>query len=326
MPTRGHDIVVIGASAGGVETLERLFRALPADLPAAIFVVVHLPRHYPSHLAEILSRSGPLPAETAIDNTLFQKGRVYVAPPDYHVLLEPNRMRVVHGPMENRHRPAIDPLFRSAAWALGPRVTAVVLSGTLDDGAAGLWAVKSTGGTTVVQDPAEAKFSGMPTSALLYSTVDHCLRLDEIAPLLNRLAREPVGGEARTPETVGEEVPMAAGGNEGMDHLDRIGELSAFTCPACGGALWEMENRDVLRFRCHVGHAFNGDSLVDAQSDAVERAVYTAMRALREQAEVVRRVASGHTDESSRTRYDRRARELDEAAVVLKELLLNGKT
>jgi two-component system, chemotaxis family, protein-glutamate methylesterase/glutaminase len=163
---QGHDIIVIGASAGGVETLKQLVKELPQDLPASIFIVLHLGR-MPGNslLPAILERAGRLPAETPVDRTRFERGRIYVAAPDRHMLIEHDHVRVVRGPKENRHRPSVDPLFRSAAWTYGPRVVGVVLSGTLDDGAAGLWAIKTCGGVTVVQDPSEAPYNGMPTSA-----------------------------------------------------------------------------------------------------------------------------------------------------------------
>lgn len=327
MPRPGHDIITIGASAGGLEAVCGFLGQLPADLPASLFVVIHITSHYPSQLASILERAGNLPAVEAQDGIAFQKGRIYVARPDHHMLLEPERIRVVHGPKENRNRPAIDPLFRSAAWALGPRVTAVVLSGTLDDGAAGLWAVKSTGGTTIVQDPSEALFSGMPTSALLYSRVDHCLPLREIAPLLVRLAHEPANGQAVKPETLGEEMAMSEDPNQRMERLDPIGDLSAFTCPSCGGALWEIENGGVLRYRCHTGHAYNGESLVADQGDRAEAAVYTALRALKEQAEILKRVGGQLTGRATAApaRYADRVKELEEAAEVLKNLLQSGR-
>jgi len=327
VPRPGHDIIVVGASAGGIETLKRLVRDLPQNIPATIFVVVHVPSHYDSHLPDILQTAGRLPATHAMDYALIQRGWIYVAPPDSHLLLEPDRMRVLHGPKENRHRPAIDPLFRSAAWALGPRVVGVILSGTLDDGAAGLWAVKSTGGTTIVQDPAEAKFSGMPTSALLYSKVDHVLPINEIAPLLLRLANEPAPGEGSIPKTVAEEAVMTSNPPTDMKGMDEVGDLSAFTCPACGGALWHMEEGGTLHFRCHVGHAYNGESLLADQSELVEKSVYMALRALREQAEIERRVGTqlaNRGSEGTKPTEDR-ARELDGAALVLEDLLHKGR-
>jgi len=186
----GHDIIVIGASAGGVETLMRLIGALPPDLPAAVFVVLHVTPHATSALPDILARSGPLPALHPVDGAAIRMGQVYVAPPDHHLLVEVGHVRVVRGPYENNHRPAVDPLFRTAARAYGPRVTGVVLLGMLDDGTSGLQAVKLRGGVAVVQDPADALFPGMPRSAVENVAVDWVLPLTGIAPMLALLARE----------------------------------------------------------------------------------------------------------------------------------------
>ena len=198
----GHDTIVIGASSGGIEALRRLLGEMPPDLPAAVFVVVHLPGEAPSVLARILDRAGPLKAVNPEDGEEVRAGRVYVARPDRHLLIEDGRVRLTHGPKENRHRPAVDALFRTAAVARGPRVVGVVLSGAMDDGTAGLLAVKRRGGVAVVQDPGEALFSGMPESALRYVDVDYCLPLGEMAPLLSRLSGEtvPQEGELSVPD------------------------------------------------------------------------------------------------------------------------------
>lgn len=189
-----HDIIAIGASAGGVEALTKLVRGLPKDLPAAVFVVVHIPASGTSLLPQILSAQGTLPAVQAVDGQAVEPGRIYLAPPDHHLLLEDSRMRCRRGPRENRTRPAIDPLFRTAAQAYGPRVAGVVLSGTLQDGTAGLSAIKQAGGVAVVQDPQEALFPSMPESALRRVPVDYVLPVPEISPLLARLARPPQDG------------------------------------------------------------------------------------------------------------------------------------
>src|SRR5256885_4553560 len=177
----GHDIVVVGTSAGGVEALATLVSTLPPRLPAAIFVVLHISAHSPSFVPDILDRSGLLETVQASDGMEIKHGRIYVAPPDHHMLVGHGNVRVVRGPKENRHRPAVDPLFRSAALAYGPRVVGVILTGALDDGTAGLRAVKRCGGLAVVQDPRDALFPSMPQSALQHVRVDHCLSVGEIA-------------------------------------------------------------------------------------------------------------------------------------------------
>jgi two-component system chemotaxis response regulator CheB len=210
-----------------------LARALPADLPAVVCVVLHLPAQSPSMLPTILSRAGPLPAVQARDGMAIEHGRIYVAPPNHHLLVERRRIRVLHGPRENRHRPSVDPLFRSAALAYGPRVLGVILTGTLDDGTAGLQAVKQRGGVAIVQDPADALYSGMPRSALEHVAVDYCLPLARIAPLLERLAREPAEeeGAPTVPEEMEQEIRTTEMDMAAMMSDDHPGDPSAFSCP-----------------------------------------------------------------------------------------------
>ena len=201
----GRDIVTIGASSGGVEALSALVGGLPADLPAALLVVLHSPEGMPSSLPRILSRSGPLEAAHPEDGDGIENGRIYVAPPGFHMLVEDGVVRLVRGPRENYHRPAADPLFRSAAVARGPGVVGVVLTGARDDGTAGLVAIKRRGGVTVVQDPDDALFRWMPESALRYAEVDHSVPLVKMAPLLARL------------DAIGR--ALAADGDELLRHL-----------------------------------------------------------------------------------------------------------
>ncbi len=193
----GHDVIVVGASAGGVEALDRLVAALPDDLPASLFVVLHVPPTGRSALPDILRRHCRLPVAHAIDGEAVKPGQVYVAPPDQHLLVADGQVRLGRGARENGHRPAIDPLFRSAAREYGPRVVGVVLSGVLDDGTAGLAAVKAGGGVAIVQEPADAMYPAMPQHALENVAVDHVLAAGEIAAALDRLAREPARGPGR---------------------------------------------------------------------------------------------------------------------------------
>jgi len=322
MPT--HDIIVVGASAGGVDALKRVATALPGDLPASVFVVLHIAPDHPSYLPSILQRDSPLKVLTPNDGDTIQARHLYVAPPDRHMLLERDRVRVVRGPKENRHRPAVDPLFRSAAWVYGPRVVGVVLSGTLDDGAVGLWAVKTCGGVTIVQDPAEAAFAEMPQSAMNAIDVEHCLPLDEIVRLLPKLARTSAAHaeHSHRPESlkIENELVML---DRISPEMNKLGPLSVFTCPACHGALWEVEEGGLLNYRCHTGHAFAADSLLAEQSEVVEEALYSAFRALREQATACRRIASRFAAKLPRlqARYEAEARQLDERATILIRLV-----
>jgi two-component system, chemotaxis family, protein-glutamate methylesterase/glutaminase len=228
-----HDIIVIGASTGGVEALAAIARSLRPDLPAALLLVLHVPAQATSALPLILERAGPLPAAHAVDGEPIQMGRIYVAPPDFHLVCEQGHVRLVRGPRENRNRPAVDPLFRSAARAYGPRVIGVILTGALNDGTAGLMAIKRRGGIAVVQDPADAFFPSMPESALEYVDADYCLPLAEIGPTLTRLAQEPAPGEAAYPVPAEMEVEaqLLEMDETTMDNEQRPGRISDFTCP-----------------------------------------------------------------------------------------------
>jgi two-component system chemotaxis response regulator CheB len=287
-----RDLVVIGASAGGVEALQDIVSRLPADLPASILLSMHVPPRSPGLLPGILSRSGPLPAAHGVDGEELRRGRIYVAPADVHMLVANGHIRLVAGPRENLHRPAIDPLFRSAAVAHGPRVIGVVLTGALDDGTAGMSAVKRCGGVAVVQDPEEATYPSMPASVLRNVRVDHSLPRAEIAALLDRLTREELTAGPRevVPPDMELEVGMAAmDSNE--ETLDRIGKRSTFTCPECHGTLWEMNEEGALRYRCHVGHAYTGETLLSQQSQGLEDALWASVRAFEENATLSERMA-----------------------------------
>ena len=271
----GRDVVTIGGSSGGVEALARLVSTLPADLPAAVLVVVHFPEGAPSALPRILSRSGPLEAVHPGDGDLVEKGRIYVAPPGLHLLVEDRRVRLARGPKENGHRPALDPLFRTAALEYGPRAVGVVLTGSLDDGTAGLAAIKARGGVAVVQDPEDALFRSMPESALRDVEVDYCLPVGEMATLLDWLAREPSeeGGTYPVPEDMKLEAKIAGLDPSVIDAGRHPGELSGFTCPECSGPLYGIQDGILERFRCRVGHAYTAAGVLEGKINALEEAV-----------------------------------------------------
>lgn len=319
-----RDIIVIGSSAGGIESLQQLVQDLPAGLPAAVCIVQHILPGSPSLLASILERVGRLPALSPEDGVTFEHGHIYVAPPDHHLLVQGTKLRVLRGPTENRHRPAVDPLFRSAAWSCGPRVVGVVLSGAMDDGTAGLWAVKSCGGTTVVQDPDDALFPWMPRNALRQVEIDHCLPLSGMGRLLTELVHTPVkGGKiAAVPEKIAIETE-AAMLESGIADMNRIGVPSIYTCPACKGSLWEITEGTISRYRCHVGHSYLPESLVADQSDYITAALYSALAAMEEKAAMLRRIASrlGEALPKERTRYLDLARREDEQAEIIKGLI-----
>jgi len=287
-----RDIVVIGASAGGVEAVAALAGALPRDLAAAVFVVVHFPAHATSVLPRIISRRGGLRAEHAVDGAPIEPGCVYVAPPDRHLLVERGHMRLVRGPRENNARPAIDPLFRSAARAYGARVIGVVLTGNLDDGTAGLMSIRSAGGLTVVQSPDDAMYPGMPASAIANVEVQHVLPLPEIAALLSARVGEPVQDqeEGAVARKQADEVGISEMRRESIE-AERAGVPSGFACPECNGVLWESADESLPRFRCRVGHAYSIENLLAAQGTALDAALWAAYRALEERAALTERMA-----------------------------------
>jgi two-component system, chemotaxis family, protein-glutamate methylesterase/glutaminase len=286
-----RDIVVIGASGGGVKPLIRLVGGLPADLPAALFIVLHVNPAAPSHLPAILNRAGPLPAAHAVDGEPIRRGRIYVAPPGLQTYVQGRRIKVRRGPFENLHRPAIDPLFRTAAHHYGSRVVGVVLSGALDDGAAGLAAVKHRGGLAVVQRPDDAAFASMPVAALERVEADCVVPAEKLSATLVRL----VTMNAATPGTLRSEVPLEtieeAAAPEEACRSDQLGLPSEFTCPDCSGTLFEIEEGNSVRFRCRVGHAYSEGAMTTAQGDGVERALWAALRALEERSALMRKLA-----------------------------------
>lgn len=282
MPT--HDVIVIGTSAGGLAALQELVRELPRDLPAAILIVQHTAPLTPSILPSVLAQGSELKVGLAEDQSEIHHGRIYIAPPDCHLLILDGHLRLSHGPKENLNRPAVDPLFRSAALAYRSRVTAVVLTGTLDDGTAGLWAVKRLGGVTIVQDPNEAEYAGMAQSAAKHVQIDYCLPLTEIGPLLVRLANEPVSDTQDSSASASLELENAiAGGNVEVCHsVEKLGKLTAFTCPNCRGSLWEIREGSFLRFRCAAGHGYTAECLIAARRQRIEDLLHEAIRATEE--------------------------------------------
>jgi two-component system chemotaxis response regulator CheB len=310
-----HDIVAVGASAGGVEALSKLVSALPADLSAAILVVVHIPAESVSVLPQILSRAGPLRATHAQDGEAVATGRIYVAPPDRHLLIKAGYVRVVAGPRENRHRPAIDPLFRSAARIYATRVIGVLLTGAGDDGVAGLRAIKNRGGIAIVQDPADAAYPALPRNALDFIDADHVPSLENLASLIDRIVRQPAPPPA-TPVSprLQKETQFAEVDLDTIEDDDKPGHPSAFSCPDCGGVLWELEGEDLLRFRCRTGHSYTANALAEEHDDHGEKALWAAFRTLEEQAHFARRMAArarraghGHMAERFLTRAEEAA-------------------
>jgi two-component system chemotaxis response regulator CheB len=324
-----HDIIVVGASAGGVEALSELVKHLPSDIKAAILIVLHVPAHGFSVLPRILSRAGKLPASHAIHGEPILEGRIYVAPPNYHLIVKSGYLELARGAKENSHRPAIDPLFRTAARAYGRRVVGVVLTGVLDDGTAGLAAVKMRDGVAIVQDPEDAMYSGMPRSAIEHvDKIEYILPLISIPLVLVNLSNTIFADhpEIPVPPEMEIESDMAELNMEALNKDDRPGDPSGFACPSCGGALWEFQQGDLLRFRCRTGHAFSSESLLAEQSDALEDALWIALRALEEKSALARRIAKRMRDRQqnlSAERLEKDAANSEQQAAVIREVLIN---
>ncbi|HVT54975.1 MAG TPA: chemotaxis protein CheB [Xanthobacteraceae bacterium] len=318
---QGHDIIVIGASAGGVEALLALIPDLPADLPASIVIVMHVGRA--SHLASILQKRSQLDVRQAKAGERFQRGTVYVAGPGAHLLLHDSHILIRKGPRENMARPAIDPLFRSAAISFGGRVIGVVLSGSLNDGTAGLRAIKRCGGLAVVQEPKDAVVAEMPRSALRYVEVDYVAKIAEMADLLTRLVEERAGVTPEIPLDIRMETAIAAQELADMEIEEKLGLPSPFTCPDCGGTLWEIEDGDLLRYRCHVGHAYTADAVLLGQNSEVEHMLEGLQRANQERAALARRMAEKERDRKNKRLadlLDSRADEYEQNAEIVRQL------
>lgn len=292
-----HKIVVIGASAGGVEALRELFQGLAPNLNAAVFVVLHIPAHADSNLPRVLSRHSAIPVSHAQDAQKIEVGHAYIAPPNQHLILQDGRIRLTFGPKVNHTRPAIDPLFESAARNNGPDVIGVILSGMLYDGTNGLLSIKQAGGITIVQDPEEALYSDMPASALQNLEVDYNLPVAKIASLINELAERTVAkkGEPEVnqavPDFSEDEVSLIKQEIKAYEKGYVSNQRSVLTCPDCGGVLWELQDGQLVRYRCHTGHIFNADSLLTGYDSEFERTFWTAIRLMVEKAAICNRLA-----------------------------------
>lgn len=320
-------LVVIGASAGGVAALRQLAAALPPTFPAPVLIVLHVGAHE-SVLPALIGSNCPLSVAHARDGEPLVGGTIRIAPPDRHLMVVDGSLRLTRSPKENFARPAIDPLFRSAALAAGDRVLGVVLTGMLDDGTVGLQAIKAAGGVAIVQDPADAQEPSMPASALSHVAVDHCVALAEIPPLLTRLVSKPLAhGSTKMTEQRGRishEQALSLGTGDYLEHLRAIGEPSPFTCPECHGGLWQVSGSAPRRYRCHTGHAFTTRTLDLAIERETDAALWNALRALHEHASVLdQRAAQSRADNlvEEAARLDEVSRRVARQSRVLRALL-----
>jgi two-component system, chemotaxis family, protein-glutamate methylesterase/glutaminase len=325
-------LIVLGASAGGVEALRTLVSSLPEDLNAAVLVVLHIPVHTPTALHEVLAAKARLPVKLAEDGEDIRRGYVYVAPTDRHLIVEGDHLRLTRGPRENRVRPCIDVLFRSAALHFGPNVIAAVLTGALDDGTAGLWAIKDQGGIAVVQQPQDCEWPSMPQSALKHVSVDHVLPLEAIGRTIAAIARESVAtssSNAAAAEKMKIETDIAIEGDALRRGVMTIGEISGNTCPECHGVLVKIREGNFLRFRCHTGHAFSLQTLLVDVDDAIDDSLWNAIRAIEERALVLREMqslASVHNEIAVATECAAQAKDAEQRAQRIRELVVTSTT
>jgi two-component system chemotaxis response regulator CheB len=320
-------VVVIGGSAGGIEAVRTIVKSLQPGLHAAVLVVIHLPASAHSVLPKLLANANKYPATHPRDGEPLQSGHIYIAPPNYHLLVEHGVVRVTLGPRENRHRPAIDPLFRSAARAYGKDVMGIVLSGSDSDGSIGLAEIKQRGGITVAQAPTDASYTIMPQSAINHTKVDWVLPVAEIGPLINRLMGSKEDEPAMNSDPSNQDARQL---EEESCHEDvENSKPSAYSCPDCGGVLWEVDDGEFVRFRCRVGHGFTPDGLLSAQSDELERALWESLKALEERSSLLhrlsRRMAERMGREGSADSFDRAASEMDQHAVTIRRLLYQSE-
>jgi two-component system chemotaxis response regulator CheB len=285
-----RDVLAIGTSAGGVQALMFLAARFPPQFPASVLVTIHLSNQFRSALDGMLSRAGPLPASFAGHGEIYRKGHIYLAPPDRHLLVDDDRLHLGAGPRENNARPAIDAMLRSVAVCCGSRAIGVVLTGTLGDGASGLWAINRCGGMSVVQDPKDAAFPEMPLNALNRAKPDHVVSLTEMPALLESMVHQPAGVPVPAPGSIKFEVEIARNGRATMDDMDRLGRRSVLACPDCQGVMWEIDEGELVRYRCHVGHTYTAELMSVALDESLRRALASAVRALEERLALARKL------------------------------------
>ena len=325
-----RNIIVVGASAGGFEALKILVGNLPKDFAASIFIVWHMSPNIRGVLPQVLNRAGTVHAAHAYDNEPILPNRIYVAPPDRHLLVEAGRVRVTKGPKENRFRPAVDPLFRSAAHAYNNRVIGVVLSGALDDGTAGLWTIKHRGGLAVVQNPMDAEVPSMPENALRQVAVDYSVPVSEMAELLVRLSGEPISETSaavmENDEKTEIEVRIAAEKSAFEMGVMRLGEPSPYTCPDCHGVLLVLKDGGLKRFRCHTGHAYSADTLLATVTENIENSLYSAMRGVEESIMLLNHLGDHFAETNQRklaALYFQKAQESESRAQFVRQAVLS---
>lgn len=316
--------MVVGVSAGALDALSKLVAQLPRDFPAAVFVVHHMAADSSgSPVLDAMNRAGNLVCEEARDGATIETGHVYTAPPDHHLLVGKGEIKVTKGARENRSRPSIDPLFRSAAVAYRSRVIGVILTGYLDDGSAGLSAVHRCGGVCIVQDPDDAAYPDMPRNALERVPSAQRVALAEMGAVLEKAVHRRATKDRPVPDDIAIEARIAERVLSDLDSVNALGEQVPFNCPNCGGVLWEVAHDQGLRYRCHTGHAFTGPVLLAEQSGKIEETLWIALRMFEERRNLLVKMSKRHTGAQARSAAER-ARESDVHIDRIRAMLLTG--
>lgn len=321
-------IIVIGASTGGFEAFKKIIKDLPGNFSASIFIVWHMSPDVRGILPEVLNRESKIFAANAYNNEEIKPNRIYVAPPDHHLIIKESRVIISHGPRENRFRPAVDPLFRSAAFHYRNRVIGIILSGGLDDGTAGLWAVKHHGGIAVVQNPLDAEVSSMPESALQKVNVDYVVPVNEMAELLVRLINEPVAENniVMHDEQTKKEIDIATEESGMQNGVLKFDELTPYSCPECHGVLSRLHNDNIVRYRCHTGHAYSANALLTSITEKIEEGLYSALRGMEESVMLLNHLGD-HFAEANEPKlaatYFRKANEADARSAIVRKIAIN---
>ena len=316
---KNQDIVVIGASFGGVAALKQMVSHLPGDLTASIFIVIHQSPTGKTALHEILAKNGKLPAVLPENAAKFEPGTIYVAKPNHHLLVKEDHVAITFGPRINRVRPSIDVLFNSAAAFHTTRVVGIIMSGYLNDGVIGLSGIKRCGGIAIAQDPGEAEAAEMSISAIRRVGVDHVLNLEQIAIKITELARRPSGRPVEVPEDIMEEVRVSEHKVPNLEHMRNRGDLTPYTCPECGGVLWKTKNEPLARYVCHTGHSFSQNAFLECQAEVIENSLWSAIRFIQERINILFNLAENKRETGKSTRAD----EYEKKAMEMKEHLLN---
>ncbi|GAA4104704.1 chemotaxis protein CheB [Mucilaginibacter panaciglaebae] len=281
-------IIVVGASAGGLKAIAALLTAIQDVEDAAIFIVLHVAKSSSgSILTNLLQKKTKLNCNLAMDGQRIEPGSVYVARPDYHLIIKPGYIQLINGPRENRWRPSIDVLFRSAAVAYNSRVTGIILTGLLDDGTAGMVAIKRCGGTCIVQEPDEAEFQDMPSNVLQRVDVDYRVPITDIGYILNDMFSKSEKPSVKVPQDLLLEAGMTENMKSQINDLEKIGTHSNYTCPECGGGLWSIDNDPIKRYRCFTGHVFTQGLLLEQQSEHVEESLWASIRMMEEKRDLL---------------------------------------